>query len=84
MNSGGGTILFPVSVFERSRTVEFANGVSSAMAHTSGLRDSRAPASSSTSSDPTEALRQLNQLREQSLISEAEYEAKRTDILGRL
>ena len=84
MNSGGGTILFPVSVFERSRTVDFANRVSTAVAHTSGLRDVRPPAPAAASPDPTEALHQLNQLREQRLISESEYDAKRTDILGRL
>ena len=32
MNSGGGTIRFPVSVFERGRTLEFASRVSSAIA----------------------------------------------------
>jgi hypothetical protein len=32
MNSGGGTIRFPVSVFERGRTLEFANRVSEAIA----------------------------------------------------
>ena len=34
MNSGGGRISFPVSVFERDRTVEFANRVSEALAGT--------------------------------------------------
>ena len=35
MNSGGGTITFPVSVFERGRTLEFANHVSEAIARSS-------------------------------------------------
>jgi hypothetical protein len=34
MNSGGGVIRFPVAVFERGRTVEFANRVSEALART--------------------------------------------------
>jgi hypothetical protein len=83
MNSGGGTILFPVSVFERSRTVVFANRVSAAVAH-SGMQEKPSQLPSAPPSDPTDALHQLNQLRAQSLISDDEYHAKRADILRRL
>jgi hypothetical protein len=86
MNSGGGTIKFPVSVFERGRTLEFASRVSEAIARSSrGARRNRdvdRPVASST--DATGALRQLDQLRTQGLITEAEFAAKRRDVLKRL
>jgi hypothetical protein len=86
MNSGGGTIRFPVSVFERDRTLEFANRVSEAIA--GSLKGARAsqeytrPTAAST--DPSGALRQLEQLRSQGLITDTEFAAKRQDILNRL
>jgi hypothetical protein len=86
MNSGGGTITFPVSVFERGRTLDFANRVSEAIARSSrGARstgDIERPVGAST--DATGALRQLDQLRTQGLITEAEFAAKRQDVLNRL
>jgi hypothetical protein len=86
MNSGGGTITFPVSVFERGRTLEFANHVSEAIARSSrgslSARDVERPIAAST--DAAGALRQLDQLRTQSLITEAEFTAKRQDVLNRL
>jgi hypothetical protein len=86
MNSGGGTITFPVSVFERGRTLEFANRVSEAIARSSrgalSARDLERPVAAST--DATGALRQLDHLRTQGLITEAEFTAKRQDVLNRL
>jgi hypothetical protein len=86
MNSGGGTIRFPVSVFERGRTLEFASRVSEAIARSpKGSRashDYERP--SAAPADPTGALRQLELLRSQGLITEAEFTAKRQDVLNRL
>jgi hypothetical protein len=86
MNSGGGTIRFPVSVFERGRTLEFASRVSEAIARSpKGFRashDYERP--TSTVADPTGALRQLELLKSQGLITEAEFTAKRLDVLNRL
>jgi hypothetical protein len=86
MNSGGGTIRFPVSVFERGRTLEFANRVSEAIAASPrGARagqDYARPTAAST--DPSGALRQLEQLRSQGLITDAEFAAKRQDVLNRI
>jgi hypothetical protein len=86
MNSGGGTITFPVSVFERGRTLEFASRVSEAIARSSrgalSARDVERPVAAST--DATGSLRQLDQLRTQGLITEAEFTAKRQDVLNRL
>jgi Short C-terminal domain len=86
MNSGGGTIKFPVSVFERGRTLEFASRVSETIARSSrgarSARDGERPVAAST--DATGALRQLDQLRTQGLITEAEFAAKRQDVLNRL
>jgi hypothetical protein len=86
MNSGGGTIRFPVSVFERGRTLEFANRVSEAIAGSArGMRPSREYARPAVASpDPTGALQQLERLRSQGLITDAEFAAKRLDILNRL
>jgi hypothetical protein len=86
MNSGGGVIRFPVSVFERGRTIEFANRMSEAVARTSP----RAPATAASvdpiasDGDPSRALRHLEGLRDQGLITEPEYAAKRAEILARL
>ena len=78
MNSGGGAIRFPVSFFERRRTVEFANHVSAELAgSTRGLGQPLAP-------EPREALRHLLDLRSQGLITDDEYAAKRTEILARM
>jgi hypothetical protein len=86
MNSGGGTITFPVSMFERGRTLEFANRVSEAIARSSrgalNARDVERPAAAP--SDATGALRQLDQLRTQGLFTEAEFAAIRQDVLNRL
>ena len=87
MNSGGGVIRFPVSLLERSRTVEFANLVSEAVARPTtrcGIVTSGSVAPTPPGADPSEALRQLNRLREQGLISEAEHSTKRGEILARL
>ena len=85
MNSGGGAIRFPVSVFERGRTLEFASAVSEAIARTSRThRAASDPGPTSAVSDPTGAFRQLEQLRSQGLITEDEYAAKRRDVLSRL
>ena len=86
MNSGGGTIKFPVSVFERGRTLEFASRVSEAIARSpKGGRASDGYARpASAPSDPTGALRQLEQLRSQGLITDTEFAAKRQDVLNRL
>jgi hypothetical protein len=86
MNSGGGTITFPVSVFERGRTLEFANRVSEAIARSPGgaLSTRDVPRPVTASPDATGSLRQLDQLRTQGLITEAEFSAKRQDVLNRL
>ena len=87
MNSGGGTIPFHVSVLERSRTVEFANLVSEAIARTTARTGPSAagPAVELVrGADPTEAMSQLSRMRELGLITEAEYDAKRTEIIARL
>jgi hypothetical protein len=84
-NSGGGKISFPVSVFERSRTVEFANRVSEALARTpAGRQAEPSIASSASLGDPSDALRNLTRLRDDGLITDAEYQEKRTAILSRL
>lgn len=86
MNSGGGTIKFPVSVFERGRTLEFASRVSEAIARSpKGSRAFRDTAPTSPApADASGALRQLEQLRGQGLITDAEFAAKRQDVLNRL
>ncbi len=90
MNSGGGAVRFPVSVFERGRTLEFAGRVSETIARTPrGQLSVPGAASTTTSSvsqptDPASALRQLDQLRTQGLISDREFDAKRQAIIDRL
>lgn len=86
MNSGGGVILFPVSVFERSRTLEFAGRVSEAIARSSqGGRAAEEPSPPhAAGSDPSRALRDLQRLRDQGLVTESEYRSKRAEILSRL
>jgi hypothetical protein len=84
MNSGGGTIRFPVSVFERGRTVEFSNRVSEAVARRPGVQKETSQGQPAARIDPSDAMQHLNRLREQGLITEAEYETKRTEILARL
>lgn len=87
MNSGGGVIRFPVSLFDRSRTMDFANRVSEAVARTSrGAQTSLQPmpAAVDAQGGPSEALGQLENLRGQGLISSDEYAAKRAEILARL
>lgn len=59
MNSGGGVIRFPVSLFDRSRTMDFANRVSEAVARTSrGAQTSLQPmpAAVDAQGGPSEAL----------------------------
>jgi hypothetical protein len=86
MNSGGGLIRFPVSVFERGRTLEFAGRVSEAIARPT--RGAIAPdvttAANPSHADPGTALLDLERLREQGLITDSEYAAKRGEILTRL
>jgi hypothetical protein len=88
MNSGGGAVRFPVSVFERGRTLEFAGRVSETIARTSRGQMSTfnaAAASPRTEpADPSAALRQLEQLRSQRLITDDEFAAKRQAIIDRL
>ena len=87
MNSGGGTIPFHVSVLQRSRTVEFANLVSEAIARTTartGPLVGGAAGQPTRADDPTEALSQLSRMRQQGLITEAEFSAKRAEIIARL
>jgi hypothetical protein len=86
MNSGGGLIRFPVSVFERGRTLEFAGRVSEAIARSTkgaqatDTRDAQRP----ERADPSTALVDLKRLWDQGLITETEYTAKRSEILTRL
>src|SRR5439155_7197547 len=89
MNSGGGTISFPVSALERSRTVEFTNHMAEALARAGGR--TRVPSEPSqfasptpSSDDPAAALQQLLGLRDRGLITDDEYAAKRAEILARL
>lgn len=86
MNSGGGVIRFPVSMFERARTVEIANRVSEALARTSprGVPSVTGPAQRVDGADAADALRRLQDLRNQGLITDGEYGAKRAEILSRL
>ncbi len=85
MNSGGGVIRFPVSVFERGRTVEFANRVAEAVARTSShVTQPAVLVQSPVSEDAGSSLRRLQTLRDQGLVSEEEFVAKRREILGRL
>jgi Short C-terminal domain len=87
MNSGGGQISFRVSVFDRARTVEFANRVSQALARTSSRASAGAlPAAgpSAPSGTSADALRNLQALRDQGLITDAEFATKRAEILARL
>ena len=91
MNSGGGAVRFPVSVFERGRTLEFAGRVSETIARTSrgqigtfGAAAAPAPAAHAEPADPSAALRQLDQLRSQGLITDDEFAAKRQAVIDRL
>jgi hypothetical protein len=88
-NSGGGHIVFPVSFFERGRTLDFASDVSEAIARTPASREPsvvRPPALADETgrTDPSNALRNLQRLRDQGLITEYEYADKRADILRRI
>jgi hypothetical protein len=86
MNSGGGVILFPVSVFERNRTLEFAGRVSEAIARSTRggrIADEVSPPHAG-GADPSRALQDLQRLRDQGLVTESEYTAKRAEILSRL
>lgn len=91
MNSGGGAVRFPVSAFERGRTLEFAGRVSETIARTPrgqmgtfGAATASAPAAQAEPADPSAALRQLDQLRTQGLITDSEFTAKRQAIIDRL
>lgn len=85
MNSGGGVITFPVSVFERRRTLEFAGQVSEAMARSTRGRPAAPPASAPAErADSRRALRDIEQLRADRLITEEEFAEKRAEILKRL
>lgn len=53
MNSGRGVIRFPVAVFERARTVEFAHRVSEAVARKPEQSVSVAATSRHAASDPS-------------------------------
>ena len=91
MNSGGGAVRFPVSVFERGRTLAFAGRVSETIARTPRGQMSTfgAPAAFGSPAqtgpaDPSSALRQLEQLLSQGLITGDEFAAKRQAIIDRL
>ena len=91
MNSGGGALRFPVSVFERGRTLEFAGRVSETIARpprgqmgTFGAAAASAPTAQTEPADPSAALRQLDQLRSQGLITDDEFTAKRQAVIDRL
>lgn len=84
MNSGGGVVRFPVSVFERSRTLEFANDVSSALAGTDRAKPTTSVGRRSEAAEVAAAMRDLQRLHDQGLITAAEYAAKRSEILARL
>jgi hypothetical protein len=87
MNSGGGTFQFPVSVFERGRTFEFAAHVSEAMARAPRPGPAGVTAqgmSPAVAPDPSLALRQLESLRGEGLLTEEEYATKRREVLARL
>jgi hypothetical protein len=84
MNSGGGAIQFPVSVFERSRTVAFAHAVSEVLARRDVAVSPPEALAAPPAADPASAMAQLNSLRTQGLISEDEFAAKRAQILDRI
>ncbi len=91
MNSGGGAVRFPVSVFERGRTLEFAGRVSETIARTPrgqmsnvGQAAVSATASHLPPADLTSSLRQLERLRSEGLITDVEFAAKRQAIIDRL
>lgn len=86
MNSGGGLIPFRVSVLERGRTLQFASRVSEAIARTTrgGMVDEARIAPGTERRDPSSALRDLQRLRDEGLVTETEYAAKRSEILTRL
>jgi hypothetical protein len=86
-NTGGGNIRFPVSFFDRGRIIEFTNNVSATLAQMNIYDRSpnfATPAALPSQPNVTEAMTNLNRLHEQGLISDAEFAAKRTEILGRL
>ncbi|MES2210096.1 MAG: SHOCT domain-containing protein [Chloroflexota bacterium] len=85
-NSGGGTILFPVAFIERSRTVEFVNHVAEVMARTAQTPTAPVglPPQGPRGSDAAAALRNLQDLRDQGLITDVEWSTKRDEILQRL
>jgi hypothetical protein len=80
MNSGGGTIQFPVSVLERSRALEFANAVSRLLA----AEPESHQLAQKTQSNAVGALRELESLLSEGLITQAEYDSKRADVLNRV
>ena len=86
MNSGGGTSPIRVSFFERNQTVVFANGVSEMLARTTAREPHypQAVAAPVSASSPGDQLRNVQTLREQGLITEEEYAAKRAEILARM
>lgn len=85
MNSGGGVIWFPVSVFERSRTVAFAHAVSEVLARRESVTSPSAEVpAAAPQTNATAAMAQLTELRTQGLISDEEFAAKRAQILARL
>ena len=82
MNSGGGEIRFPVSFFERQRTVEFANAVSQTLARGAAApRQAPLAFAQPAADDPAARLQRLEALRGQGLISDAEFAAKRAEVL---
>jgi len=83
MNSGGGVIRFPLSVLERGHSVDFANKVSEAVARTTN-RDRQHSFDQAPQPGAAESFRRLQDLRDQGVITEGEYAAKRTEIIARL
>jgi hypothetical protein len=84
MNSGGGTVQFRVSFLERSRTVQFANQMSAALVRRAPTHFGATAPTFATDNDPADALRRLESLRSQRLITEDEYLTKRNEIIARL
>lgn len=88
-NSGGQTIGHRVAIWDRSSASAFIQGVGTLLAAPAERRgmtsDSPGTAQPAERSDAVrDGLVRLNQLRDQGLITAAEFDAKRRELLGRL